>query len=117
MKSIVLVTRNARDKIQIVFADLIQTGNNFTIKRVTGQYKGKFTEQPELSIERGKVKRSVLQQAELEFNSIINKYLDKGYKKLSDLTTMHLEEIRPDDLSELVPSIKSDSNGENILPL
>lgn len=114
MKSIVLVTRNARDKIQIVFADLVQTGNNFTIKRVTGQYKGKFTEQPELRIERGKVKRSVLQQAELEFNSIINKYLDKGYKNLSTLTNKKFENISEEELNRLVPSLKTDQNGKQL---
>ena len=114
MKSIVLVTRNARDKIQIVFADLVQTGNNFIIRRVTGQYKGKFTEQPELSIERGKVKRSVLQQAELEFNSIINKYLDKGYKNLSTLTNKKFENISEEELNELVASLKTDQNGEQL---
>lgn len=116
MKSIVLVTRNARDKIQIVFADLVQTGNNFTIKRVTGQYKGKFTEQPELSIERGKVKRSVLQQAELEFNSIINKYLDKGYKNLSTLTNKKFENISEEELNGLVASLKTDQAG-NLKPM
>lgn len=116
MKSIVLVTRNARDKIQIVFADLVQTGNNFTIKRVTGQYKGKFTEQPERSIERGKVKRSVLQQAELEFNSIINKYLDKGYKNLSTLTNKKFENISEEELNGLVPSLKTDQAG-NLKPM
>lgn len=116
MKNLVLVTRNARDKIQIVFADLIQTGNNFKIKRTTGQYKGKFTEQPELSIERGKVKRSVLQQAELEFNSIISKYLDKGYKNLSTLTNKKFENLTEEELDKIVPSLKTDQSG-NLKPM
>ena len=63
---IYLVTRNARDKVQVVLAELEQVGSNFIIMRTTGQYKGKMTEQPNISIEKGKAKRSALQQAELE---------------------------------------------------
>lgn len=113
INQIYLVTRNARDKVQVVIAELDQNGSTFTIRRTTGQYQGKMTEQPLITIEKGKAKRSVIEQANLEFNSIINKYLDKGYKKLSDLTTMHLNAMHPDDLSEIVPSIKSDSNGNS----
>lgn len=116
MKNLTLVTRNARDKIQIVFVDLIQTGNNFVIKRRTGQYKGKFTDQPELSIERGKVKRSVLQQAELEFNSIVSKYLDKGYKNITTLTHKKFENLSEEELDSIVPSLKSDQGG-NLKPM
>jgi hypothetical protein len=43
-----------------------ECNKSFTIKRTTGQYLGKMSEQPELLIEQGKAKRSVLQQAELE---------------------------------------------------
>ena len=94
VSQIYLVTRNARDKVQIVIAELEQNGNSFVIKRTTGQYQGKMVSQPELIIEKGKAKRSVLQQAELEFNSIISKYLDKGYKKLSALTSKKFEDIK-----------------------
>lgn len=106
-----LVTRNARDKVQVVIAELEQTANSFTIKRTTGQYLGKMSEQPELLIERGKVKRSVLQQAELEYNSIINKYLDKGYKRLDILTNKKFDELSPSEMDLLVPTLKTDSNG------
>ena len=107
-----LVTRNARDKVQVVITELEQNGNTFLIQRTTGQYQGKMVSQPELVIEKGKAKRSVLQQAELEFNSIISKYLDKGYKKLSTLTSKKFEDIIASDMDDLVPTIKSDSNGE-----
>ena len=111
-----LVTRNARDKIQVVLSDLDQNGNTFTIRRITGQYKGKMTEQPLLTIEKGKAKRSVIEQANLEYNSIINKYLDKGYKKLSDFTSKKLSELTTEELDSLVPSLKSDANG-NLKPM
>ena len=111
-----LVSRNARDKVQVVLTTLDQNGNTFVIKRITGQYNGKMTDQPLLVIEKGKAKRSVIEQANLEYNSIINKYLDKGYKKLSDLTNKKLSELSEEELDLIVPSLKSDSNG-NLKPM
>lgn len=108
---IILVTRNARDKIQVAIASLSQDGNTFLINRTTGQYQGKMSNQPELVIERGKAKRSVIQQAELDFNSIVNKYMDKGYKKLNSLTQSKFEEITPAEMDELVSSMQTDQNG------
>lgn len=112
---VVLVTRNARDKIQVAIFTLEQEGNTYYIRRNTGQFGGKFTEQPTKTIERGKAKRSVFMQAELEFNSLINKALDKGYKKLSNLTTTKFNVITQDELNTIVPSIKTDQEG-NIKP-
>ena len=111
LQDIYLVARNARDKVQQIQAKLMQEGNIFMIQRITGQYLGKQTKQPELIIDRGKAKRSTLEQAELQFNSIINKYLDKGYKKISDLTKTPFEDISESDMNNLVPSVKTDSSG------
>lgn len=111
LQNIYLVTRNARDKVQQVNAVLLQEGNTFIIQRITGQYLGKQTEQPELVISQGKAKRSTLEQAELQFNSIINKYLDKGYKRISDLTKTNFDDISESDMNNLVPSVKTDSSG------
>ena len=111
-----LVTRNARNKIQVVIAELSQNGNNFIINRTTGQYLGKFTEQPELVIEKGKAKRTIIQQAELEFNSIVKKYLDKGYKRLDSLTKKGFEELTASELDSLVSTLKNDANG-NLKPM
>ena len=112
VSKIYLVTRNARDKVQVVIAELDQNGNSFTINRTTGQYQGKMTDQPELVIERGKAKRSVLQQAELEYNSIVKKYQDKGYKRLDTLTNKKFNELSESEINAIVPTIKSDVNGE-----
>lgn len=116
IKELVLVSRNARDKIQVVKILLYQVGNSFVIQRYTGQYKGKMTQQPQLIVEKGKVKRSVLQQTELELNSILNKYLDKGYKRLDFLTKKKFDVISEFELDELVPSVKSDQSG-NLKPM
>jgi DNA ligase-1 len=111
LKDIYLVSRNARDKVQQVEVQLIQDTKSFIIKRFTGQYLGKQTEQPDLIITSGKVKRSSIEQAELQFNSIINKYLDKGYKKVSDLTKTPFNEINESEMNRLVPSVSTDSDG------
>jgi hypothetical protein len=112
VKNDVLVTRNARDKIQIATFSLEQDRVNYKIKRFTGQFGGKITTQPEKIIERGKAARTPLQQAELEYNSLVKKCLDKGYKKLSALTRTKLIHITPEELDEIVPSLKTDSNGK-----
>ena len=111
LQDIYLVARNARDKVQQVQAKLSQEGNTFFIERVTGQYLGVQTKQPVLTIDKGKAKRSILEQAELQFKSIINKYLDKGYKKISDLTKTPFYDISESEMNTLVPSVKTDASG------
>ena len=68
-ESIYLVTRNAKGKVQTVTAECHQEGTTFIIKRFTGQLGGKITAQPEIVIEKGKAKRTVLEQAVLEYES------------------------------------------------
>lgn len=115
LQDIVLVIRNARDKVQSARYKLFQEGNTYVIERYTGQFGGKITKQPTKIIEKGKVKRSVLQQAELEYNSLIKKAVDKGYKKLSDLTKTSFDKIEEEELNAIVPTIKTDANG-NVKP-
>ena len=112
VQEIILVIRNARDKVQIAHYILNQDVNNYIIERSTGQFLGKMTKQPDVLIEKGKAKRSVLQQAELEYNSLIKKALDKGYKKLSDLTKTKYDVITEEELNRIVPTIKTDASGE-----
>lgn len=105
-----LVTLNARNKVQVVHTYLIQPSIEFEIHRITGQLNGKQTEQPIILIDKGKVKRTPLQQAELQYNAIVKKYLDKGYKDLKTLTSKKLDEIDSSELSELLGS-KTDQTG------
>ena len=111
LQDIILVIRNARDKVQVARFKLSQEANTYYINRFTGQFQGKFTEQPEKIIEKGKAKRTALQQAELEFNSLLKKSMDKGYKKLSDLTRTKFDNITLEEIDRLVPTIKTDSFG------
>lgn len=111
ISEVVLVVRNARDKIQTAKFVLEQEGNTYFIKRFTGQFGGKITQQPTKTIERGKAARTVLMQAQLEFASLIKEKTDKGYKKLSDLTKTPFSQITESELDSLVPTIKTDSRG------
>lgn len=111
-----LVSRNARDKVQVAIVTLKQEDSIFYILRETGQHYGKFTLQPTLVIAKGKAKRTALEQALLDFNSIINKYLDKGYKDLSTLTKKDYVDLKTSELDSLVPTLKSDQAG-NLKPM
>lgn len=99
-KEIDLVSRDSKGKLRVVCAaygwDEEQHG--YVIHRSTGTYMGKMIEQPELLITRGKVKRTVTEQVQLEFNSIIKKYKDKGYKELERSIDTYTEE----DLNTIV---------------
>ena len=117
VKDIILITRNARDKIQVARFKLSQDKNFYVIDRYTGQFNGKMTEQPRKIVDKGKAKRSVLMQAELEFNSLIKKSMDKGYKNLSELTKTPFSSITEEEMNSLLPTIKTDAQGNIKLQL
>ena len=74
-----LISLSATNKIRVIDINLIENEDNtYTITRRTGQLNGKMTEQPSIFIEKGKAKRTIEEQATLEFNSHIKKYKDKG---------------------------------------
>ena len=80
----------------------------YVITRSSGLYGGKFITQPNIEITKGKVKRTITEQAELEYNSNIKSYLDKGYKKISDFGYTSIDEFNPD---KVLPKDKTDTNG------
>lgn len=80
----ILVTKDNKGKIRVVEIsyEWDDAQHGFVIRRKTYQYGGKVTVQPEIWIYKGKVKRTVSEQARLEYNSHLKKYTDKGYKLL-----------------------------------
>ena len=80
----ILVSKDNKGKIRVVEIDYEwdDAQHGFVIRRKTYQYGGKVTVQPEIWIYKGKVKRTVSEQARLEYNSHLKKYTDKGYKLL-----------------------------------
>lgn len=80
----ILVTKDNKGKTRVVEIsyEWEDAQHGFVIRRKTYQYGGKVTVQPEIWIYKGKVKRTVSEQARLEYNSHLKKYTDKGYKLL-----------------------------------
>lgn len=104
-----LISRDSKGKIRVVEISYQWEDdyNGFVIRRHTYQYGGKITDQPEIVITKGKAKRTVTEQARLEYNSHIKKYQDKGYKLLEkDINTYSLE-----DLNKILPEFTTDANG------
>ena len=80
--------------------------------------KGKLIEQPEKVITEGKAKRTVHQQGDLEYNSTISKYLDKGYKKVEELFTKPLDKLSEEEINEKIKLSKvkiTNKNGEEAI--
>ena len=104
-----LISRDSKGKIRVVEIryQWEEDYKGFVIRRFTYQYGGKVTTQPEIVITKGKAKRTVSEQANLEYNSHIKKYQDKGYKLLEkDIDSYSLE-----DLNKILPTDTTDSNG------
>ena len=108
----ILICRDSKGKIRVANLSLNHypkvDGEYYTINGETGLYKGKLVPRPEIYIGAGKVKRTLKEQAELEFNSIIKKYKDKGYKDIEDLGYKQLGDFDPE---AVLPKEKKDQNG------
>lgn len=93
-----LITRDSKGKIRVVEISYSwnDTLHAYVIERSSGLHGGKMTIQPPLTILKGKVKRTITEQVELEYNSLIKKYKDKGYKDIQDLGFSSLNDFDPD---------------------
>lgn len=106
MKTI-LVTRDSNNKIRVLILTLTEVGTNFEITRESGLYKGKMVKQPTITITTGKVKRTVKEQAELQYNALVKKAKDKSYKDLKDFG---LDDF-PENLDDLLLKVNKGQNG------
>lgn len=105
-----LYTRDSKGKVRVLEIRTLKFRDHYEIHRKTGILGGKLIEQPILTILKGKVKRTTLEQTELEWRSIVNKQRDKGYKLLQELGN----DVRPYDydvLDSLLSKSKTDSTG------
>ena len=101
-KSNILLTRDSKGKIRQINISCNKSGSVYEISRKSGIVGGKFVDHPKIIIDKGKVKRTLEQQAELEYNSNIKSYLDKGYKLFNTI---------PDNIEEAIPKTKQDQQG------
>lgn len=91
----VLYNVDSKQKTRQVTFEYIKTDEGYTIYRNSGLVGGAIVSQPSLVITKGKASRTLDQQVTLEFNALISKAKDKGYK----------------ETIEEVGSVKTDSNG------
>lgn len=110
--------RDNKSKIRIVKLSLNEIQNSdsvyYTITGETGLYNGKTIPRPVITIEKGKVKRTVKEQAELQYNSICSSYLDKGYKSQEQLNIIDRSDVS--EVENKVPKSNTDTNG-NLKPM
>jgi hypothetical protein len=108
-----LVTKDTKGLLRYVTVTLNEYEDRFEIERVTGMVKGKPSKQPTLKIREGKQKRTLEEQAMLEYASCISAFEDKGYKHL---VSHELKDLTVDIYNELFGVTKTDANG-NIKPM
>jgi ATP-dependent DNA ligase len=113
-----LISKDSKGKIRVVNIsyDWDKDLNGYVIRRFTSQYGGKITTQPIILVDKGKgigkARRTVSEQAKLEYDSRVNKYIDKGYKKLPKSIDLYTKE----ELDALLPEETTDSEG-NLKPM
>lgn len=113
-----LISKDSKGKIRVVniSCDWDKDLNGYVIRRFTSQYGGKITTQPIILVDKGKgigkARRTVSEQAKLEYDSRVNKYMDKGYKKLPKSIDLYTKE----ELDALLPEETTDSEG-NLKPM
>lgn len=104
-----LICRDSKCKIRRV--DLLVEWNEqfqmYIIHRSSGLLDGKQVSHPNIEIKKGKVKRTITEQMNLEYNSLLKEYKDKGYKSISDLGYKNLSEFDPEIV---LPKEKRDQN-------
>lgn len=106
-----LITLSTTNKVRCVYLSTSEEWDEerrgFVIERRTGQLHGKYTQQPDIVITKGKAGRTHREQLKLQFNSELKKYLDKGYKEIEDDPETHTEA----ELKEILGDTKTDQNG------
>ena len=98
------VTLDSKDKYRLFTISYKKIDSGYVIKRSSGIFGGKQTFGPELVITSGRCKRTVLEQTELQYNSLIKKQLDKGYIEIPENTS-------EEDLKRLIPKTKTNQVG------
>ena len=105
-----LICRDAKGKCRRV--DIACTWSDplhaYVIERSSGLINGKQVIAPPIIIKTGKAQRTVTEQATLQYNSELKKYLDKGYKNIKDLG---IEELTLQAAEDALPTENTDQSG------
>lgn len=97
-----LVKTNNKNRVQQVLLQLDFDQKKYDILRTTSQYGGKERIQPIITITEGKVNRTVAEQANLQYVSVLKDYMDNGYKRLSALTSTPYKNLSEEDIKGLL---------------
>lgn len=81
--------------------------HGYIIQRSYGQVQGKTTLSPAIIVDRTKQKRTWKEQLELQYNSEVKKFKDKGYKEVEK----HPNEYTEAELNELYGSVTTNQYG------
>ena len=104
-----LISKDSKGKIRVV--EISYEGNEttriYTIYRYTGQFEGKMTKQPEITVDKGKATRNIHEQVELQFNALVKGYKDKGYIELEN----EIDNYNSEELYQLLGESPTGSNG------
>ena len=106
-----LISKDSKGKFRysIISYKLIDPDGDryFLIERYSGQYKGKRTQQPNKTVERGKASRNLWQQVDLEAKHLVKEKLDKGYRELTKDPDLYTES----ELNEILGETITGQNG------
>ena len=105
-----LICRDAKGSIRYIDISCYWSDDlhEYIIDRKTGLLGKKITQQPLIEIKRGKTNRTVTEQASLQYNSELKKYLDKGYKDIKDLG---IENLTLESAENVLPINNTDQKG------
>lgn len=108
-----LYSRDSKGKVRVLEIKVVKLVDpeRYEIRKRTGILNGKLTDAPAVKIDTGKVKRTLLEQVELQVKSIVNKQRDKGYKLLAELGLDDSLYSDYEKIDLLLPKGKTYSNG------
>ena len=104
----VLYNVDSKGKTRYVTFRTVTTSNGYEIERNSGLTGGANVPQPTITITKGKAKRTIEQQVQLEFDALISKARDKGYKD----TIEELGETKTDSNGNKKPMLAKDPRGK-----
>lgn len=81
-----LVSKDAKGKVRCVrlWYEWNDSAHAYLIKRQSWQLNGKRLDHPDIPIKKGLVSRTLREQTQLQFNSKLKEYKDKGYKEVEE---------------------------------
>jgi hypothetical protein len=106
-----LITKDQKDKIRFIKVWVEDKKNYKILKRASGFIGKKDTLQPDLEIKEGKAGRTIDQQVELEKNSLIIRYKDRGYKSLENTTLEEFQKLTENDCLKFLGDEVTDQQG------